>query len=770
MSRFWKGALEALHCRRWLSARDHEQVNLLRRFPGVLGLFAGLRERALVRRIRRVSVRLDSFDAIANFSLSVTPLTEQAEPGETDVLMAIPEFAALIFAERAKQRTADHSSKARALSTMHSLIPGALVAANMRTMFSLMRKSQRTNEPGHVVPRLTHAAISREVFLRLPRFHDKEMQLLKELFTGEVRQSLVDRLGFGAEEVFAVYESLNAFVAQTAFERIRGAAADLDERIAESPELLSYLETRPGGIEEAKKHIAGVQGFSDFGSAVSLTFEQLKQRTGLAEEPLHALLDRLSIDLDATSRGLVADFLAGNNPMRIRPFVTRTNDDGQRVWLLVQPTWLIFGMRELFEIELSAKPMDQNYMKRRGELLEQRGMRALVSALGPDAALVNVEYTDSEHKRFEADGLVLVGNVAIVLEAKSNRITPLARSGAAGRLWLELGPIITKAAEQAERLRALIQEGASLHIRSASSMQADGTVEAATRNWDLDTTNISEVFTIALSLEDLNFVATITAELVESGLIPADTSAPWIVNVHDLEVAADLLARPSEFVHFLSRRRKAADKNTVLANDELDYVMHYLTMGLYADEDVDATELVTSLTDDLDAWYFYESGQRTTFAPKPTQPLTADMIDTLELLNVHRPHGWLQASINLLEMDVPQRAQLSGATRELRATSKKDRQPHSMYVEVNAPVGERFGFVAMSFKAGTPKAVMQDRFLSYARLRQYASRLGSVSAFAAWQGSESAFDMFLHLDGAWAFDPELDAVVTKTGIRRSGEL
>jgi hypothetical protein len=70
-----------------------------------------------------------------------------------------------------------------------------------------------------------------------------------------------------------------------------------------------------------------------------------------------------------------------------------------------------------------------------------------------------------------------------------------------------------------------------------------------------------------------------------------------------------------------------------------------------------------------------------------------------------------------------------------------------MYVEVNAPDGERFGFVAMSFKAGTPEAAMQARFLQYATLRQYASRLGSVSAFATWQGSKSAFDMFLHLDG-----------------------
>lgn len=734
----------------------------------MLGFTASLRERALVRRIRRASKRLDPFDAIANLGLAVTPLNGQTEvPPDTDKLMALPELAALIFAERRGQHVVGSLGNSRALSTMHSLIPRALFAANMRVMFSLIRASGKGNEPGQVVPRLTHAAISREIFLRLPRFHDKEMKLLKELFTGEIRQSLLDRLGFGAEEMFIVYESLNSFVAQTAVDRIRTVADGLDNQIAESPELLAYLEAHSRGIDDAKAHIATVQGFSDFGSAVALTFDQLKERTGLPDTSLRALLERLTIDLDAENTGLVKKFLRGDNPMRIRPFISRTNANGRREWLLVQPTWLIFGMRELSEIELSAKPMDQTYMKQRGELLERRGMDALVKALRPDTALVNVEYVDGQHKRFEADGLILVGHVAIVLEAKSNRITPLARSGAAERLWLELGPIVTKAAEQAERLRALILDGSSLHIRSSSSLEADGMLERPRRNWDLDTSNITDVFNIALSLEDLNFIATITAELVDSSLIPAGASAPWIVNVHDLEIAAELLSRPSELIHFLLRRRRAADMNTILAHDELDYVMHYITMGLYTESSTDATEMVGGFYEALDAWYFYETGQQSAEAPKPTQPLTGDLIDTLEFLDQHRPYCWLQASLNLLEMDLPQRNRLGSAPRQLRAATRKDRRVHSMYNEVSPPIGERFGFVSMSFPAGTTKKSIEAQFLQYVKLRQYASGLGPISAFGAWQGSQSPFDIFLHLDDEWGFDPQLDAAVMRAELRRT---
>lgn len=135
--------------------------------------------------------------------------------------------------------------------------------------------------------------------------------------------------------------------------------------------------------------------------------------------------------------------------------------------------------------------------------------------------------------------------------------------------------------------------------------------------------------------------------------------------------------------------------NTILAHDELDYVMHYITMGLYTESSTDATEMVGGFNEALDAWYFYETGQQSAEAPKPTQPLTGDLIDTLELLDQHRPYGWLQASLNLLEMDLPQRNRLGSAPRQLRAATRKDRQVHSMYNEVSPPIGERFGFVSM---------------------------------------------------------------------------
>lgn len=63
---------------------------------------------------------------------------------------------------------------------------------------------------------------------------------------------------------------------------------------------------------------------------------------------------------------------------------------------------------------------------------------------------------------------------------------------------------------------------------------------------------------------------------------------------------------------------------------------------------------------------------------------------------------------------------------------------------------------------------MEAQFLQYTTLGQYASGLGPVFAFAAWQGSQSALDTFLHLDNDWVFDPQLHTAVTQAGLQRSG--
>jgi len=605
-----------------------------------------------------------------------------------------------------------------------------------------------------VVPKLTAAAVTRELYLRLPRFHQKERELLGELFTPEIQATLDQRLGFGPGQMFKVFDTYNSYLPQLLADLMGEGQKEFLKQTERSAELRARIESRPEGATELRQRIVGSLAFEQLRSVVGLTLDDVVRDTGLNEFEVNSLLTRMSVQLDKPNQGVVTGFLRGDNVMRTRPFVSRTRATGEREWLLVQPTSLIFGMRELLEEALMV-PMDQAYIKHRGALLEDRGMKALIAALRPQVALGSVEYTVPGLGRFETDGLLILGHVAVVLEAKSNRLTQVARTGAAQRLWLELGPIITKASDQAERLRGVLQSSDTLRIRSANDLLA-GSIQ---RNSDLNVEGVTEVFTIALSLEDLNYVATVTADLVASGLIKDGLPSPWVVNIHDLEVASNLFAYPAIFIQFLELRRDVAAGGRVVAVDELDYVMLYLS-GRLADIFASGVPtMVTSLTDDLDAWIFYEAGLRETSASKPALPIDKDTGEMLQALDTHRPVGWLGASIALLSARPDTRAVIAREPRRMRDLSAKDRASHSMFLETPELASRSTIFVILSFPRGTKADEIEGRLIGYGKLRAYASMADRAYCFGAWVGSRDPFDAFFAFEEVWARNDDLETMV-----------
>lgn len=692
--------------------------------------------------------------------LSVAPLgSEPGDGSDGTRLLSKPELTALLFAER-RSRATRHPSPARVLALVDKLVPQVLHTATLRALFEQVRVKHQDST---VVPRITLAAITREIYLRLPRFHQKERELLYELFTPELHDSLVARVGFGPDAMFAIYDAFHSYIPQRLAQRAEEAKEEFTEALESSAEFARILHSHAGGFDEAFRRVVGRRAFDELSTLVALSRQDMMTATGVPEAELDALLELMSIDLDADNEGVVADFLNGNNVVRTRPFLARADENGEKTYMLVQPTSLIFGMRELFEAALTLQPTDQSYIKHRGQLLEERGMRALVDAIRPDTALMNVTYVGADGKRFETDGLLIIGEVAIIVEAKSNRLTPYARGGAPVRLWKELGPIISKAAQQAERLSTFINDGIT-EIHVVSSMSADQPNGPARKNWDLDVSDVRQVFTIALTLEDLNYIATITSELVESGLIPAEARSPWVVNVHDLEVTARLLTRPAEFVQFLSRRRRASTFNNIQAIDELDYVMHYLVFGLFPEGATNTMTLVQSLTDDLDAWMFYEDGLRETPAPKPQQEIDVETDEILSTLDEHRPFGWMGASTSLLELAPAERKRISHEARRLRELSTVDGTPHSMYFETAGVAGKPLILIVMSFPRGTQANAIEARLEGYATLRRYASRADTVYCFGAIAGNDAVFDVFLTLDSEWTFDSTLDQATRAAGL------
>ena len=207
--------------------------------------------------------------------------------------------------------------------------------------------------------------------------------------------------------------------------------------------------------------------------------------------------------------------------------------------------------------------------------------------------------------------MFVLHDVAFLVEDKAIPLSDRSRTGEVNPLRRNLASAITKGAEQAGRMKQQIVEDHGLRLR-------DGT-------W-LDLADVREIHSVVTSLDDMPGIATASAKLVGAGLLPPD-NIPWTVSLNDLDLIAQLVDRPAEFLLYVRRRTEPRATEMFMAVDELDLFLLVFRMGLYVEPDPEVASrempwlgkprtadvrrfkeqvpgLVTSHTDDLDAWYY----------------------------------------------------------------------------------------------------------------------------------------------------------------------
>ena len=250
--------------------------------------------------------------------------------------------------------------------------------------------------------------------------------------------------------------------------------------------------------------------------------------------------------------------------------------------MLVHDGLALPAVREVLETALKAAGRLAAYERHRGRWVERAALDLLEGALpgakvhrsfdyfipDPTAGVPQTRPADYT-KRVEADGLILLDDVAFIVEVKAVALTAEARGGLVRRLRGKLRDIITKATDQAWRLRERIIEDRQLRLGAGRMIDLSG---------------VREIHTIAVGLEDLSGVSTATAMLVNSGVLTAG-HIPWTVSLHDLRIICELVDRPSELLLYLRRRTHPETTLKFLAADELDFYMHFLYHGLYVEPD-----------------------------------------------------------------------------------------------------------------------------------------------------------------------------------------
>lgn len=719
------------------------------------GHYAELRDE-----LRTSLAHFDAFDVLANlWLLNVPKDPETYREWEEEGVLAVVEIAASVMIEREQ----------RAGETPHATLTGEVIAqtqglAKNLLMLKAFSAMISTSEPGTAptpFEDIRARALAHRIGVRGPSYDWQERDTFMDLLDHPVvRADVLKACGLSASTAVAFVDAIDAIGLEQLREKVIEARETADNIIADIERVRSGLEVqdpRAMSIAQRLEHLpadhAGDQIRSaaiawvgaGLGSTLSFTSTDLAAKVGCDVRDADAFVSMLCIGFgELNNLGRPVDI----EDIRHRPLIK--DADGR--YLCVSPHNLHWGLRPTLEQKLKQAGQGpfKRYDRHRSRTIEHRAVAALAKALRADWAHEGLEYEvfeDGEPKRPELDGLVRLDSALVIVEAKASSMRASARRVAplSFKEWLE--DEVSAAAQQARRAKqAIVDAGAPVFDSEGRSMQ-------------LDLQDTHHVFEVIVVLEDLPAVGPSTWLLADAGILPKEP-IPWVVSLHELEVICDVVARPSELVHYLQRRQRMDETRRAWAMDELDYFMHYLLFGLFWPEPPDGTldtappEQLLSHAEKLDAWYMYERGQRKAPVEKPHANHHPKVAALLDCLDQQDAAGRLDAALALLDINGKERRKVVDLVEKLKRRSQLDGLWHDASM-----IFKDFGITIMSC-APAQSPDLAERLAMYCTMKKYQQKAESWVGFGCWEGPSDAVQCAFVLWGPWAPDPELDRLVT----------
>ncbi|MET0601135.1 MAG: hypothetical protein ABW167_04020 [Baekduia sp.] len=451
-----------------------------------------------------------------------------------------------------------------------------------------------------------------------PGIADREIGRIEPLFS-PFDDTLIKQFGFDSRQVAILVECVSDVILRRLSEDWRatdGIAAKLRAR---------PREVAPGAAQ-----------------LFAVTSEQLFD--AVASHDVSVSLDACRSYLTAMSpesdEPWPSDAIAQLDCHRIRPFLPC--DAGV---LIAVGGPLAFAPRRQFERAFTSTELEAKYTEHRGRWLEREAVRLLAEALRPDLALtdVTISYGDV---RLDRDGLIVLDDVAIALEAKAFQLPPSGERGNLAALEKRYRAHLEKAARQARDTVDAVIAGANVSRKGVSGQQH---------------VEVRHAIPLAVTLPD---VASLTPRITR--LMPPGLADNLIaLSIDDLAWCTEMVRLPAELAHYLILRQWLGQQTTRVV-DEDDWLRLYLKSG------PDRLEAhVTGWSyPDLDVLVRADGTSRRTL-PGDGLPYPLHLWPTLLALDQLRPPGWLVLSHLLLDQDQEQLLQLSTTLTQADAIARR---------------------------------------------------------------------------------------------------
>lgn len=270
------------------------------------------------------------------------------------------------------------------------------------------------------------------------------------------------------------------------------------------------------------------------------------------------------------------------NPKNAYPIIKISDSE----YLLFQNYSLVEALYETpFFWFYEDKEYRSTAMKNRGNFTESFSAQRLKRVFGDRNVFLNVEIVDSKRNvAGEIDVLIVYANRAIILQAKSKKLTIAARKGNDLSLKDDFKKAVQDAYDQAYSCVNLLTD---LNYKLID----DGGNELEVER------NLCEIYPFCVVSDHypaLSFQARQFLNFNESEVI----KAPLVMDVFFLDVATEMLETPLHFLSYVNRRTDYNDK--ILSTHELTILSYHLKQNLWVDNEYMMMRLDDDICADLD--------------------------------------------------------------------------------------------------------------------------------------------------------------------------
>ena len=364
-------------------------------------------------------------------------------------------------------------------------------------------------------------------------------------------------------------------------------------------------------------------------------------------------------------------------------------------------------------------------LRNRGEFTEAFAYQTLTRLFGPCHVFRNVDIRKSKREILgEIDVLVLYGDQAIVLQAKSKMLTLEARSGNETELRKDFKAAIQSAADQATYCAsAILLDDVELRSRDGRSIPSPDGVR------DILPVSVVSDHYPALAFQASQFLTTPSTDHIARVLT---------IDLFALDAMAELLASPLRFISYLHLRSRCAGK--LVFGHENTPLGYHLKNNLWLEDETDMLVLQDDVGTDVDvAMAVRRDGVPGTAVPDGILTrLTHTPIGALVAELEQQPNpAAIRLGLLLLELSEDAVKQISNAISATVTKSQQDGNLHDATVLLSdADAGITFHCAAQS----------DDDAM--AGLQRHCTRRKQIHRAPRWFGVALRVDGSLQLVGA----------------------